>query len=207
MVEFSYNNSYQATICMAPFEALYGRPCRSPTCLLESTDKLILGPDMIRETSEKVDLIRRRMKTAQDRQKSYADKRRTDLEFEVGDKVFLKVSPLRNVIRFGSIGKLAPQFAGPFPIIERIGTMAYRVELHERLAGVHNFFHVSQLRKILHELAEVVEPSILEEVEVEREAIVRRVPTRILGMEVKKLRNHEVRLVKVQWRDTEEDTT
>ena len=81
LVEFAYNNSYQATIGMAPFEALYGRPCRSPTCWWESTDKLILGPDMIRETSEKVDLIRRRMKTAQDRQKSYADKIRTDLEF------------------------------------------------------------------------------------------------------------------------------
>ena len=90
-------------------------------------------------------MIRKRMKTAQDRQKSYADKRRTDLEFEVGDRVFLKVSPLRNVVCFGSAGKLAPRFVGPFPIIERIGTMAYRVELPERLAGVHNVFHVSQL--------------------------------------------------------------
>ena len=85
--------------------------------------------------------------------------------------------------------------------------MAYRVELPERLAGVHNVFHVSQLRKCLHESAEVVEPSILEEVEVEREATVRRVPTRILGMEVKKLRNREVKLVKVQWSDAEEDAT
>ena len=147
------------------------------------------------------------MKAAQDRQKSYADKRRTDLEFEVGDRVFLKVSPLRNVVRFGSAGKLAPRFVGPFPIIERIRTMAYRVELPERLAGVHNVFNVSQLRKCLHESAEVVEPSILEEVEVEREATVRRIPTRILGTEVKKLRNREVKLVKVQWSDAEEDAT
>ena len=117
LVEFAYNNSYQATIGMSPFKALYGRPCRSPTCWWESTDKLILGPDMIKESSGKVDMIRRRMKTAQDRQKSYVDKRRTNLEFEVGDKVFLKVSPLRNVIRFGSVGKLAPRFVGPFPII------------------------------------------------------------------------------------------
>ena len=86
---------------------------------------------MIRETSEKVDLIRRRIKTAQDRQKSYADKRRTDLEFEVGDRIFLKVSPLRNVVRFGSTGKLAPRFVGPFPIIEKVGKMAYRLELPE----------------------------------------------------------------------------
>ena len=81
---------------------------------------------MIRETSEKVDLIRKRIKTAQDRHKSYADKGRTDLEFEVGDMVFLKVSPLRNVVRFGSVGKLAPRFVGLFPVIERIGKMAYR---------------------------------------------------------------------------------
>ena len=100
---------------------------------------------MIRETSEKVDLIQRRMKTTEDRQKSYADKRRTNLEFEVGDKVFLIVSPLRNAIRFGSVRKLAPRFVGSFPIIEKIGKMAYRVELPERLAGVHNVFHVSHL--------------------------------------------------------------
>ena len=80
------------------------------------------------------------MKTTQDRQKSYVDKRRTDLEFEVGDRVFLKVSPLRNVIRFGSVGKFAPRFVGPFPIIERIGKMAYKVELPERLAEFYNVF-------------------------------------------------------------------
>merc|ERR1712080_651139 len=137
-------------------------------------------------------------------QKSYADKRRKDLEFDVGDMVFVKVSPLRNVVRFGSVGKLAPRFVGPFPIKEKTGQMAYRVELPKRLSGVHDVFHVSQLRKCLHETAEVVEPSILEEVEVEREATVRKVPTRILGTEVKKLRNREVKLVKVQWSDTEE---
>ena len=147
------------------------------------------------------------MKIAQDRQKSYADKRGTNLEFEVGNKVFLKVSPLRNVIRFGSVGKLAPRFVGLFPIIEKIEKMAYRVELLGRLAGVHNVFHVSHLRKCLHESAEVVEPSMLEEVEVEREATLRRVPTHILGIEVKKLRNREVKIVKVQWCDNEEDAT
>ena len=86
------------------------------------------------------------MKAAQDRQKSYVNKRRTDLEFEVGDWVFLKVSPLRNVVRFGSAGKLAPRFVGLFPISEKIGKMAYRVEPPKRLVGVHNVFHVSHLR-------------------------------------------------------------
>ena len=207
LVEFAYNNSFQSSIGMAPFEALYGRPCRSPTCWWESTDKILLGPDMVRETSEKIDLIRKRMKAAQDRQKSYADRRRTDLEFEVGDMVFVKVSPLRNVVRFGSVGKLAPRFVGPFPIKERIGRMAYRVELPDRLSGVHDVFHVSHLRKCLHETAEVVEPSLLRDVEVERDATIRRAPTRILGSETRKLRNREVQLVKVQWGDDESNAT
>ena len=102
---------------------------------------------MVRETSKKIDLIRRRMKTAQDRQKSYADKRMTNIEFEVGDLVFIKVSPLRNVVRFGSVGKLAPRFVGPFPITERIGQMAYKIKLPENLSGVHYVFHVSHLWK------------------------------------------------------------
>ena len=116
LVEFAYNNCYQTSIGMETVEALYERPCRSPTCWWESTNKNLLGPEKIRETSKKIDLIRRRMKTAQDQQKSYADKRRTDLEFSVGDLVFIKVSPLRNIVRFGSIGKLAQRFVGPFPI-------------------------------------------------------------------------------------------
>ena len=106
---------------------------------------------MIRETSEKIDLIRRRMKTAQDRQKSYADRRRTDLEFNIGDMVFVKVSPLRNVVRFGSVGKLAPRSVGVFPITERIGQMTYRVKFPKKLGGVHDVFHVSHLRKCLHD--------------------------------------------------------
>ena len=97
---------------------------------------------------------------AQDRQKSYADKRMIDLEFDIGDMVFFKVSPLRNIVRFGSVGKLAPRFVRSFLIKERIGQMAYRVELPERLSGVHDVFHVSHLRKCLHETAKVVEPSL-----------------------------------------------
>ena len=133
----------------------------------------------------------------QGRQNSYADKRRTDLKFNVGDMVFINVSSLRNVVRFGSIGKLAPRFVGPFPSKERIGQMAYRVKLPEKLSGVHDVFHVSHLRKCLHDTTEVVELCMLREVKVERDATVRRVPTCILGSAVKKLRNREVKLVKV----------
>ena len=131
LVEFSYNNSYQASIQMAPFEALYGRPCKSPACWIESGDRLVLGPDMIREAANKVDFIRKKLKAAQSRQKSYADNRRRELEFAVGDSVFLKVSPMRGVIRFGKTGKLAPRFIGPFSIFERISPLAYRVQLPE----------------------------------------------------------------------------
>ena len=100
LVEFSYNNSFQSTIGMAPFEALYGRPCRSPSCWLETGEKLVLGPDFIRDATEKIDLIRHRMKEAQNRQKSYADNRRRNLEFSVGDSVFIRVSPMKGVVRF-----------------------------------------------------------------------------------------------------------
>ena len=101
LVEFAYNNSYQASIQMAPYEALYGRPCRSPLCWTEVGESSITSPDLIRDTSEKVRLIRQRLLMAQSRQKSYADVRRRPLEFEVRDHVFLKVMPKRGVVRFG----------------------------------------------------------------------------------------------------------
>ena len=117
LVEFAYNNSYQASIQMTPYEALYGRLCRSPLCWTEVGESSITGPDLIRDTSEKVSLIRQRLLTDQSREKSYADVRRRPLEFEVGDHVFLKVMPKRGVVRFGKRGKLSPRFIGPFQIL------------------------------------------------------------------------------------------
>ena len=95
---------------MTPFEALYGRPCKSPACWLETGNILVLGPDLVREASDKIELIRGRMKKAQSRQKSYVDKRRKDLEFSVGDMIFIKVPPMKGVVRFGKSGKLAPRY-------------------------------------------------------------------------------------------------
>ena len=106
LVEFAYNNSYQASIGMAPYEALYGRPCRSHTCWLEEGESSLFGQDIVRETTEKIQLIRERLRTTQSRQKSYADRRRRPLEFQEGDYVFLKVSPKNGVFRFGKKGKL-----------------------------------------------------------------------------------------------------
>ena len=123
LVEFAYNNSHQASIQMAPYEALYGKPCRSPLCWTEVGESSITGPDLIRDTSEKVSLIRQRLLTAQSLQKSYADVRRRPLEFEVGDHVFLKVMPRRGVVGFGKHGKLSPRFIGHFEILERVGTL------------------------------------------------------------------------------------
>ncbi|KAL6334812.1 hypothetical protein AAG906_021780 [Vitis piasezkii] len=114
---------------MAPFEGLYGRKCRSPICWDDVGERKLLGPELVQLIVEKVVLIKERLKTAQSRQKSYADNRRQDLEFEVGDHVFLKVSPIKSMMRFGRKGKLSPRFMGPFEILERVGTLAFKVVL------------------------------------------------------------------------------
>ena len=111
---------------MAPYEALYGRPCRSPICWTEVGESSITGPYLIRDTSDKVGMIWKRLLTAQSWQKSYADVRRRPLEFKEGDRVFLKVMPKRGVIRFGKRGKLSPRYIGHFEVLERVGTVAYR---------------------------------------------------------------------------------
>ena len=157
LVEFTYNNSYQASIQMAPYEALYGRPCRSPLCWTEVGESPITGPDMIRDTSEKMILIRQRLLTAQSQRKSYADVRRRPLEFEVRDHVFLKVMPKRGVVRFDKHGKLSSIFIGPFAILERIGTVSYRLALSPSMSGVHEVFHVSMLPKYIPDPAHVVD--------------------------------------------------
>ncbi|KAD4889454.1 hypothetical protein E3N88_21527 [Mikania micrantha] len=149
LMEFSYNNSYHSSIQTAPFEALYGRKCRTPVCWSEIGENQLSGPEIVQETTDKVFQIRERLKAARDRQKSYADRRRKPLEFNVGDKVLLKVSPWKGIVRFGKKGKLSPRYVGPFKITKRIGPVAYQLELPEEMAGVHEVFHVSNLRKCL----------------------------------------------------------
>ncbi|GJX62994.1 putative reverse transcriptase domain-containing protein [Tanacetum coccineum] len=149
LVEFSYNNSYHISIKVAPFKTLYDRKCRLPVCWAEVGEAQLTGPEIIHETTEKIFKIRDRMQAARDRQKSYADKRRRTLEFEVRDKVMLKVAPWKGVMRFGKRGKLNPHYIGPFQIIERIGPVAYRLELPQELSRVHNVFHVCNLKKCL----------------------------------------------------------
>nr|GEY32614.1 putative reverse transcriptase domain-containing protein [Tanacetum cinerariifolium] len=109
LVEFSYNKSYHTSIKCAPFEALYGRKCRSSVIWTEVGESQLIGPEIVQETTEKIIQIKERLKTARSRQKSYADKRRKPLEFKVGDRVLLKVSSWKGVVRFGKKGKLAPR--------------------------------------------------------------------------------------------------
>jgi hypothetical protein len=143
LAEFSYNNNYQESIKMAPFEALYGRRCRTPLNWSEPGERWFFRPDMVKETEEKVQRIIHNLKEAQARQKSYADKRRQPLVFQVNDHVYLKVSPMKSVNRFGVKGKLAPRYIGLFLILEQYGPVAYRLQLPETLSVVHNVFHVS----------------------------------------------------------------
>ncbi|GJV03346.1 putative reverse transcriptase domain-containing protein [Tanacetum coccineum] len=134
LAKFSYNNSYHSSIKDAPFEALYDQKCRSPICWAEVGDAQLTGPEIVHETTEKIIQIKKRIQAAQDRQKSYADRRCKPLEFEVGDKVMLKVSPWKWVIRFGKQGKLNPRYIGPFKILSKVGMLAYRLELPEKLS-------------------------------------------------------------------------
>jgi hypothetical protein len=149
-----------------------------------------------RRTTEQVQVIRQRLLTAQSRQKSYADRRRRPLAFEVGDHVFLKVSPRRGLSRFGKKGKLAPRYIGPFDIIERVGEVAYRLALPPKLSGVHDVFHVSMLRKYEPDPSHVLEWS---ELELEADASYGEKPIRILDSREQVLRGKMIRLVRVLW--------
>ncbi|GJY04837.1 putative reverse transcriptase domain-containing protein, partial [Tanacetum coccineum] len=149
LVEFLYNNSYHSSVRCAPFEALYGRKCHSAIMWAEVREGQLIGPELVQETTEKILQIKDRLQATRDRQKSYADKRRKPIEFSLGDFVLLKVSPWKGVVRFGKKGKLAPRLVGPFEIVEKVGHVAYRLDFPEELNGVHDTFHVSNLKKCL----------------------------------------------------------
>ncbi|KAK8562255.1 hypothetical protein V6N12_010341 [Hibiscus sabdariffa] len=169
LVEFAYNNSYQASIQMAHFEASHGRRCRTPLCWSK------LGEN-----------------------KTYADLKSRDIQYEVGDKVFLKVSTWKKVFIFGKKGKLSPRYIGPFEILERIGSVAYRLALPPEFDKIHNVFHVSMLRRYKSDPSHILE---LEEVELNPDLSYDEEPVQILDREVKRLRNKSVPLVKFLWRN------
>ncbi|KZV21106.1 Retrotransposon protein, Ty3-gypsy subclass [Dorcoceras hygrometricum] len=180
LVEFAYNNSYQASIEMAPYEALYGRKYRSSIHWDDVGERTEIGPDIVEQTAEAIKRIREQMKTAQSRQKSYADSHRRDLNFEVGDHVFLKISPMKGVLRFGREGKLSPRFIGPFQILERIGTLAYRLALPPEISAVHNVFHISALRNYIANPSHVLR---YEPIQLSSDLTYEEVPEQILARE------------------------
>jgi hypothetical protein len=148
-VKFSYNNSYQESTKMAPFEFLYGRKCRTPLFWNEPDENQIFGPDILREAERQVQMVRENLKLAHSRQKSYADNKRRELRFQVSDFVYLKVLPMRGLRCFKIRDKLALRYIEPFKILEQRGEVVYQQELPPQLSDVHDVFHVSQLRKCL----------------------------------------------------------
>ncbi|GKF21904.1 hypothetical protein Tco_0070542 [Tanacetum coccineum] len=164
--------------------------------MAEIEESSLIGPELVQETTDKVVLIKEKLKAARDHQKSYADNRRKQLEFEVGDRVLLRVSPWKGVVRFGKKGKLAPRYVGPFEILERIGPVAYRLRLPEELSSVHDIFHVSNLKKCLAD-ANLHVP--LDEINVYKTLRFVEETVEIMDREVKKLKRMKIALVKVRW--------
>ncbi|GJW88951.1 putative reverse transcriptase domain-containing protein [Tanacetum coccineum] len=196
LVEFSYNNCYHSSVTCAPFEALYGRKCHSPVMCAEVGEGQLIGPELVQETTEKISQIKDRLKATLDHQKSYADKRRKPLDFSVGDYVLLKVLPYKGMVYFGKKGKLAPRFVGPFEIVEKVGPVAYRLDLPEELNGVHDTFYVSNLKKFL------ADPTLqvpFDEIRVDAKLNFVEETVEILEREFKKLKRSRIAIVKVRW--------
>ncbi|XP_015945640.1 uncharacterized protein LOC107470739 [Arachis duranensis] len=196
LVEFAYNNSYHASIGMAPYEALYGRKCQSLLCWYEAGETSLLGPEMISETTEQIKKIHSQMLIAQSRQKSHADQRRKHLEFDEGEHVFLKVTPTIGIGRSIKTKKLNPRYIGPFEIRKRIGPVAYRIALPPHFSNLHDVFHISQLCKYTFDPSHVLEP---ESVQVKEDLTLSVTPVRIDDNSIKHLHGKEVSLVKVAW--------
>ncbi|GJV22281.1 putative reverse transcriptase domain-containing protein [Tanacetum coccineum] len=181
----------------SPFEALYGRKCRSPVCWAEVGDSQLTGPEIIQETTEKIVQIRQHLQAARDRQRSYANIRRKPLEFQVGDRVMLKVSPaVRVIFRFGKRGKLNPRYIGPFKILERIGPVAYKLELPEKLSSIHITFHVSNLNKCLSNESLVIP---MKEFQLDDKLNFVEEPVEVIDREIKQLKRSRIPIVKVRW--------
>ncbi|KAK6162850.1 hypothetical protein DH2020_002691 [Rehmannia glutinosa] len=164
LIEFTYNNQHHSIIGMAPYEALYGRKCRSPVCWDE------------------------------DRQKNYIDQHRREMEYEVDEKVFLRVSPWKGILRFGKKGKLSPHYIGPYEILEKVGPLAYRLALPPELSQIHNVFHVSMLRGYRSDPSHVLRDEL---VEIADDLSYVEEPIGIVGYKEKQLRNRVIPLVKV----------
>jgi hypothetical protein len=203
--EFYYNNSYQECLKMAPFEMLYGHRCRTPLFWNETGEWKVFEPDILQEAEKQVHLVRENLRVTQSRQKSYTDHRRRELNFEVGDFIYLKVSPMRCLHRFKVPGKLTPRFIRPFKILEKRGEVAYQLELPPQLSDVHDVFHVSQLKKYLHVPEEQIP---IDDLDAQEDLSYQEYPVKVLQTSERVTWNKRIKMCKVQWsHHTEEEAT
>jgi hypothetical protein len=204
-VEFSYNNSYQESLKMAPFEVLYGHRCHTPLNWIELGEKVIFGSDLVEEAEATIRRIQDNLKATKSRQETYANKRRRPLEFKAGDLVYLRVSPMKGVKRFGVKEKLAPRYIGPFPILEKCGSVAYKLDLPPSLAGDHDIFHVLQLKKCLNAPMDIVLPKVTP---LEADLSYPEHPIKVLDQKDCVTRHKTIKFFKIQWSNHfEEDAT
>ena len=197
LAEFSYNNSYHSSIDMAPFEALYGRRCRSPIGWFDAFEVRPWGTDLLRESLDKVKFIQEKLLEAQNRQKEYADRKVRDLDFIEGEQVLLKVSPMKGEMRFGKRGKLSPRYIGPFEVLKRVGEVAYELALPPGLSGVHPVFHVSMLKRYHGNGNYIIR---WDSVFLDENLSYEEEPVAILDREVRKLRSKEIASIKISGR-------
>lgn len=197
LIEFAYNNSYHASIKMPPYEMLYGRRCRTPSCWLEPGEKQFAGPEIVQITADKVKIAKEALRVARERQKAYADKKRRPVSFKEGDLVMLKVSPWKGIIRFGKRGKLSPRFIGPFKILKRVNDQAYQLDLPAELDGIHSTFHVCYLRKCMADEENIIP---LSDLRVDPKKRLVEEPVEILDRKKKQLRKKQIELVLVKWK-------
>ena len=203
--EFSYNNSYQASLKMAPFEVLYGRKCRTPLNWSETGERALIGPDIIQQAEEQVRIVRDNLKVAQSRQKSNYDRKHWGSTYQPGEQAYLRVTPLRGTHRFGVKGKLAPRYIGPFRILARRGLVAYQLELPPQFSHVHDVFHVSQLRRCFKDPEREVDPELIE---IQDDLTYKEHPICILEEAERRTRQKVTKFLKVQWSNhTKEEAT
>jgi hypothetical protein len=185
LVDFSYNNGYQTSLNMSPFEALYGRRCNTPVSWDNPTDRAVVLPDLLREMGKQMLKIKQNLKASQDKQKSYVDNGRTHREFKVGDHVFLKVKANKSSLKLGSCSKLASRYCGPFEILERIDLVGYMISFSASMF-VHNVFHVSFLKKYIPDANHVIDWNVIQE---EKQGSFQVHLVRILDQKIKQLWN------------------
>ena len=200
--EFSYNNSYQASLKMAPFEVLYGRKCRTPLNWSETGERPLIGPDIFQHAEEQVRVIWENLKAAQSRQKSNYDRKHWGSIYQPGEQAYLRVTPMKGTHRFGIKGKLAHSYIGPFRILARRGHVAYKLELSPQFSHIHDVFHVSQLRRCFKDPHRAVDHELLE---LQDDLSYKEYPIRILDQAERRTRQKTTKFLKVQWSNHTKD--